>query len=82
MAAERAPTVSPDEADELVAAFNHVTYYLLRQQLEDFRAGRHVGNFVDPAGLLRREREELRLSLRAIERFRTETRAAFTGAVF
>ncbi len=77
-----ADALNRDDADELIAAFNHVTYYLLRQQLEDFRAGRHVGNFVDPSVLLRREREELRASLRVIERFRTETRSTFTGGMF
>jgi len=71
-------TISRDDADELSAAFNHVTFCLLRQQLADFRTGRQVGNFVDPEALLRREREQLRGALRAIERFRTETRSHFT----
>jgi CBS domain-containing protein len=75
-------SLSRDDADELAAAFNHVTLCLLRQQLVDFQAGRHVGNFVDPEGLLRREREQLRAALRAIERFRTETRSHFTGGMF
>jgi len=74
-------TLSRDDADELVAAFSHVTFCLLRQQLADFHAGRHVGNFVDPEALLRREREALRAGLRAIERFRTETRSHFTGGI-
>ncbi len=34
----------------------HVTFLLLRQQLEDFHARRKVGNFVDPDALSRRER--------------------------
>ncbi len=75
-------TISRDDADELAGAFARVTGHLLRQQLEDFRAGRPVGNFVDPRGLKRRERDELRQALRAIERFRTATRASFTGALF
>lgn len=74
-------TIGRDDADELMAAFHHVTFCLLRQQLADFRAGRQVGNFVDPEVLLRREREQLRSALRAIERFRTETRSHFTGGM-
>ncbi len=70
--------ITRDDADELVAAFNHVTFCLLRQQLADFHAGRHVGNFVDPEVLLRREREQLRGALKVIERFRLETRSHFT----
>jgi signal-transduction protein with cAMP-binding, CBS, and nucleotidyltransferase domain len=71
-----------DDLDELTIAFHRVTFVLLRQQLDDFEAGRKVGNFVDTALLSRRERDELRHALRSIERFRAETRAAFTGAVF
>ena len=70
--------VTRDDADELAAAFNHVTLCLLRQQLADFHSGRQVGNFVDPRALLRREREQLRAALKAIERFRVETRSHFT----
>lgn len=74
-------SMSRDDADELSAAFNHVTFCLLRQQLADFRDGRQVGNFVDPGALLRRERDELRSALKAIERYRTETRSHFTSGI-
>jgi CBS domain-containing protein len=75
-------TLNRDDADELAAAFQHVTFCLLRQQLADFRAGQRVGNFVDPETLMRREREQLRRALKAIERFRTETRSHFTEGMF
>jgi signal-transduction protein with cAMP-binding, CBS, and nucleotidyltransferase domain len=75
-------SMSADDADELAIAFSRVTFQLLRQQLDDYRSGRKPGNFVDPAVLRRRERDELRQSLRVIDRFRQETNAAFTGAVF
>ncbi len=75
-------SIDRDEADELAYAFRQISFHLLRQQLEDYRAGRHPGNFVDPDKLLRRERDELRHALKIIEHFRVETRASFTGAVF
>ncbi len=74
--------ISRDVQATLAAAFAHVTFLLLRQQLADFAAGRKVGNYVDPDELSRWEKSRLRDSLRAIENFRKETRAAFTGAVF
>jgi signal-transduction protein with cAMP-binding, CBS, and nucleotidyltransferase domain len=81
-ALREAGPVTRDDADELASAFERVTFALLRQQLRDAEAGRPVGNLVDPKALLRRERDELVASLRAIERFRRETHAMFTGGVF
>jgi signal-transduction protein with cAMP-binding, CBS, and nucleotidyltransferase domain len=77
-----AGVVTRDDADELASAFERVTFALLRQQLRDAEASRPIGNLVDPKALLRRERDELVASLRAIERFRRETHAMFTGGVF
>ncbi len=71
-----------NDADELTAAFNHITFLLLRQQLADFHAGRKVGNFVDPDALSRRERDLLVDALRAIEAFRKRVRADLTGEVW
>jgi CBS domain-containing protein len=71
-----------NDADELAAAFDHITFVLLRQQLEDFHAGRKVGNFVDPDLLSRRERDTLVDALRAIEQFRKRVRADLTGEVW
>jgi signal-transduction protein with cAMP-binding, CBS, and nucleotidyltransferase domain len=74
--------IDRNDADELTAAFHHITFVLLRQQLADFHAGRKVGNFVDPDGLSRRERDVLVDSLRAIESFRKRVRADLTGEVW
>jgi CBS domain-containing protein len=78
----QAGVVPASEADELRHAFNHVTLMLLRQQLEDFHAGRRVGNLVDPTTLSRYDRQHLVSALRDIERFRKNTRSAFTGEVW
>jgi signal-transduction protein with cAMP-binding, CBS, and nucleotidyltransferase domain len=74
--------VDRNEYDELAAAFGHVTFLLLRQQLADFHAGRKVGNLVDPDTLSRRERDLLVRSLRAIESLRKRVRADLTGEVW
>lgn len=74
--------VDRNDCDELTAAFNHVTFLLLRQQLADFHAKRKVGNFVDPDALSRRERDLLRQGLRAIDAFRKRVRAELTGEVW
>jgi CBS domain-containing protein len=74
--------IDRNDNDELVAAFNHVTFLLLRQQLADFHAKRKVGNFVDPDTLSRREGDLLRQALRAIDGFRKRVRADLTGEVW
>jgi CBS domain-containing protein len=74
-----AGVVGVNDADELAHAFNHVTFVLLRQQLADFHAQRRVGNLVEPRALSRHDRQHLVAALRAIDRFRKLTRAAFTG---
>ncbi|HSE79966.1 MAG TPA: DUF294 nucleotidyltransferase-like domain-containing protein [Alphaproteobacteria bacterium] len=74
--------ISRDERAALDAAFNHVTFLLLRQQLADFAATAKVGNYVELDKLSSWDKDLLRDALRAIEHFRVETRSAFTGAVF
>jgi signal-transduction protein with cAMP-binding, CBS, and nucleotidyltransferase domain len=74
--------IDRNDNDELVAAFTHVTFLLLRQQLADFHARRKVGNFVDPDALSRRERDLLRQSLRTIDGIRKRVRADLIGAVW
>jgi CBS domain-containing protein len=74
--------IDGNDNDELVAAFHHVTFLLLRQQLDDFHARRKVGNFVDPDALSRRERSLLKQALRAIDGFRKRVRADITGEVW
>jgi signal-transduction protein with cAMP-binding, CBS, and nucleotidyltransferase domain len=71
--------LSADEQDRLRAAFDHITGLQLRQQSADYRAGRPVSNFVDPAALTPREVELLKDSFRAINEFRARVRADLTG---
>lgn len=81
-ALERAGVLGRNEAEALAAAFDHITFVLLRQQLADHAAGRKVGNFVDPDSLSRRERDLLVDSLRAVEQFRKRVRAELTGELW
>jgi signal-transduction protein with cAMP-binding, CBS, and nucleotidyltransferase domain len=77
-----AGAVSRDEEDHLRGAFDHVTGLQLRQQINDFQAGRRVSNFVDPASLTVREIDLLKDGFRAINEFRDRIRAELTGDVF
>ncbi len=67
------------EADDLVQAFEAVTFFLLRGQLADARAGRTPDTFVRPDELSKAERARLVSALQAIDAFLTRTRADFTG---
>lgn len=71
-----------DEQDDLRAAFDHITGLQLRQQIADFRAGRPIGNFVDPQSLTGREIDVLKRSFRAVNDFRARLRADLTGDIF
>jgi len=71
-----------NEADYLRGAYNHVAYLLLRQQLEDYRAGRPVSNYVHPDALSKREKDILLDSLKAIDGFQRRVHSDFTGDVF
>ena len=68
-----------DERDELQGAFRHITRLLLRQQLEDFKAERPVGNFVPLRALSRMEKGRLVDSFRAIERVRERVAVEIGG---
>jgi signal-transduction protein with cAMP-binding, CBS, and nucleotidyltransferase domain len=81
-ALERLSALGRNEADELAAAFDHITFVLLRQQLADHEGGRKAGNFVDPEALSRRERDLLADSLRAVDLFRKRARAELTGEIW
>jgi signal-transduction protein with cAMP-binding, CBS, and nucleotidyltransferase domain len=65
--------------DDLADAFRHLTHLLLRQQIEDFRAGREVGNYVPEERLSRREKKYLLASFRAIENLRATLRMEFSS---
>jgi signal-transduction protein with cAMP-binding, CBS, and nucleotidyltransferase domain len=71
-----------EEVDNLRAAFDQITEFLLRQQLRDFRAGRGVSNFVPPSGLTGRERRLLVNSLKAIDSLQKKVRMEFTADLF
>lgn len=77
-----AGTLDADDYDELTGAFNTITRLLLRQQLEDFSAGRGISNYLPPKALSRRERRHLVQAFRAIREFRGRLRAELTGDVF
>jgi len=74
-----AAILNRDEHDELQGAFRHVTRLLLRQQLEDFKAGKKVGNYVPVRSLSRMERGRLVDSFRAIERVRERVAVEIGG---
>jgi CBS domain-containing protein len=74
-------TLNEDDADHLRNAFAYLTGLQLRQQLADYRAGRPVGNFVDPKRLTQRELYLLKGSLRAVNDFRSRLRADLTGSL-
>jgi len=71
-----------DSLDRLEAAFAFVTGLQIRQQIADYRAGRPIGNFIDPADLTERETARLKESFRAINDFRARLRTELTGDIF
>jgi signal-transduction protein with cAMP-binding, CBS, and nucleotidyltransferase domain len=75
-------TFDANDAEELAAAFHHVTFVLLRQQLADARLGKAVGNMIDPRALTRRERTLLVDALKAIGALHKRARMDFTGQLF
>lgn len=74
--------LSANEADYLQGAFKHITGLLLRQQIEDFSAGRAVSNYVHPEAMSKRERDILVDSFKAISSLKDRVRSAFTGDIF
>lgn len=70
------------EADYLAGAFAFITGLLLRQQIDDFKAGREVGNHVHPDNLSEREQDILVDSLKAIDALRQRIRGEFTAEIF
>ncbi|MFQ5467211.1 MAG: putative nucleotidyltransferase substrate binding domain-containing protein, partial [Kiloniellaceae bacterium] len=77
-----AGVLGADEHDYLRGAFEHITFLLLRQQLEDFQAGRPVGNHVPPERLSEREKDILVDSLKAIDTLRKRVHSEFTAELF
>lgn len=73
--------IGTHDADHLRSAFAFLTGLQLRRQIDDYRAGRPVSNYVDPASLTEREVDLLKDSLRAVNDFRARLRADLTGAL-
>jgi CBS domain-containing protein len=78
-ALDAAGALAPGEAAGLAAAFETVTFFLLRGQLAAARAGRVPGNYVRPSELTKPERTRLAEALHAIDLFAAATRAEITG---
>jgi CBS domain-containing protein len=62
--------ISAQDHDDLADAFRHMTRLLLRQQLQDFKAGRAITNDLPVANISQRDRKHLVASFRAIENLR------------
>ena len=71
-----------DEQDYLSGAYRHISTLLLRQQLEDFSAGRRPGNHVPPEALSEREKDMLVDAFKAIRAFRARLRQELTAEIF
>lgn len=71
-----------DEKDYLNGAYRHISALLLRQQLEDYRAGSQPGNHVPMNALSEREKDMLVDGFKAIRAFRARLRHELTAEVF
>ncbi|MDH5749124.1 MAG: DUF294 nucleotidyltransferase-like domain-containing protein, partial [Rhodospirillales bacterium] len=71
-----------NEREELTSAFELITELLLMQQIRDFKAGREVGNYIDPGSLSKRKKTLLTQSLKAIDSLRKRVRSEFTAEIF
>ncbi len=65
----------PEDHDNLKDAFGFISRLLLRQQVEDFVAGREVGDFVPEERLSKREKDHLVTCLRGIVNVRSTLEA-------
>ncbi len=73
---------SDDEADEYLAALEHLATILLRQQLRDFKRFQKATPYVRKSEISRREKHILRMSLKAIRSLQDRVRMEFTAEVF
>lgn len=71
-----------EEYDQLKAAFLMISELMLRSQLKAFREGRPVSNYLHPKTLLKREKDDLTRSFKAIHRFQQRLHSEFTGEIF
>jgi CBS domain-containing protein len=70
--------IHPEDHDNLKDAFQFISQLLLRQQVEDFAAGREVDDFVPEERLSKRERDHLVTCLRSIVNVRTTLESDLT----
>ena len=70
--------INPADRDDLADAFHLITRLLLRQQIDDFRAGREVDDWVPETSLSQREKERLVVGFRAIGKFRAALALEFS----
>jgi len=80
-ALREAGTLDADEAEDIAAAFRHISTLLLRQQIESLEAGRPVGNHVPPGRLSRRDKRLLVEAFRTAERLQKRVAGELTGDV-
>jgi CBS domain-containing protein len=71
-----------EDYDNLTDAFQFTSRLLLRQQVEDFAAGREIGDFVPDERLSKREKDHLVTCLRGIVNVRTLLGADLAGRGF
>jgi len=71
-----------EDHDNLKDAFQFISRLLLRQQIEDFAAGRQIGDFVPEARLTGREKDHLVACLRGIVNVRNTLEADLAGGGF
>lgn len=69
--------INSADHDDLAEAYRHIAGLLLRQQIEDFGAGRKVDDYVPEARLSPREKDHLVASFRAIEKLRATLKFEF-----
>ncbi|MEX2641879.1 MAG: DUF294 nucleotidyltransferase-like domain-containing protein [Acetobacterales bacterium] len=73
--------LSAVEHADLGVALGHMSALLLRRQLEDFAAGREVGNHVPIRELAARDRRMLVESFRVVQALRAKARTLLTGQI-
>ena len=74
--------LSHNEYDYLHAAFGHLTYCVLQQQISDYKQGVPVNIYVPPESLTDRESDLLIDSLNQISELRSRIHAEYTADVF
>jgi CBS domain-containing protein len=74
-------TLGRDEADDISAAFRHMSDLVLRRQVERHLARQPVGYGLPPRWISRRERRLLVDALRAVARMRDRVHGELTGDV-